>query len=235
MRSRRALVGLLVAGVHLALGGLLARPGPGRPRLPAPPATAARGPALVWLRLPSALPADTSPRPDRQTARDPRAATPRPSRPAVPVSLPPPADPDAATGRPGADAITARGLLERTTPGAPAAAAAAADAAAPLTPAASTPLDLRLPRGAAALARHPVDGLRDLTGRAPSVPLEARLAAALGSGRWTEERVDGDTVRLRDGGRCVTLRRPRAGQLDVIGDATRQLPWVSDGVKPCGP
>jgi hypothetical protein len=73
-----------------------------------------------------------------------------------------------------------------------------------------------------------------MTGRA-SVPVEAHLAAALGSGRWREERVDGDTVRLRDGERCVTLKRPRAQSLDPFGDAARARPWMSDGVKPCGP
>ncbi len=59
--------------------------------------------------------------------------------------------------------------------------------------------------------------------------LESLVAGAMGDGRWTEEHLDNDRVRFRNGPQCVEVQRTRAGQLGLGGAAFRDL-WAA---KPC--
>lgn len=235
---RRAALGALVAAVHLGLTVALWHLTPrGRTPPSGPRATTTARP-LTWLTLQPVIPSSPAGARPARTAEAPLSGR-RPDGPdRWPSGRPGPARPIAAAGRsqdipPGDPAHVPADDIAKT-PAPPAVGATADARPASVGPASAAPLDLRLPPGVAARTRHPVEGVAALTQRA-GVPLEARLAAALGSGRWTEERVDADTVRLRDGRRCVTLKRPRLSSLDPFSEATRRLPWVSDGVKDCGP
>ncbi|HZF80707.1 MAG TPA: hypothetical protein VEZ89_13060 [Rubrivivax sp.] len=57
----------------------------------------------------------------------------------------------------------------------------------------------------------------------PRPTLESRIAAAVGPGRLTEERIGPDRVRLRHGGQCIDLHRPRATALDPWNQSVSPL------------
>jgi hypothetical protein len=107
--------------------------------------------------------------------------------------------------------------------GTPLPAAAAASGAVPAT------LDLTLPRQPHAPWRERNPALDDpRSNTRPPAAVEARIAAALGDGRWQVERLDHDRVRYRSGSVCVIATRSRAGQLELAGGAFRELWAVSD-------
>ncbi len=60
---------------------------------------------------------------------------------------------------------------------------------------------------------------------------ESKLAGALGTGQWVEERLDNDRVRFRDGSRCVTMTRQRTAMLDPFN--SQRLPWLVSAPEPC--
>ena len=95
--------------------------------------------------------------------------------------------------------------------------------------AAPAPLDLTLPRQPHAPWRERNPALDDpRSNTRPPAAVEARIAAALGDGRWQVERLDHDRVRYRSGGRCIIAPRSRAGQIELAGGAFRDLWAVSD-------
>ncbi len=192
---------VLALHAALLLGLLSLRP------VPAPRASE-RAPVLTWvLPAPAPVPAaaptppPASPTPATQAPRPTPPAAARPSQAItwVPAPTPSPAAPSTA----------------------PQAAASAPAAAAPL------PLNLSLPRDAAAPWRQRNPALDDPRLARERRGLEDAIARAMGGdNRVIEERVDLDTVRIRSGNRCVLLKRSRAGQLDLGGGTYREL-WQS--------
>lgn len=182
----------------------------------------------LWLQMRGALPAPS--------AEPEPVAWLRLLQPAAPVARPAaPAVPGAPHPRP--LPTRAAATLEITPPaataGASAPTAAAADTPLPAAPVAvaSAPatLDLALPRQPQAPWRERNPALDDpRSNTRPSAAVEARIAAALGDGRWQVERLDPDRVRFRSGSRCVIATRSRAGQLELAGGAFRELWAVSE-------
>lgn len=132
----------------------------------------------------------------------------------------------------------AAGALLRDAPAGPADPRIGSDTApAPQTPSPATGpaveppapprLDLKLnPRfGDAGLKSNPA--VQAQIGRAPPRTLESRIAGAVGIGRWVEQRIDGDTIRLKNGDRCVLLVRSRIAQIDPMSPSARALPWMA--------
>lgn len=176
---------------------------------------------LAWMTARDPVP-DTSPMPRQLPltvwllAPPPAAAAARPAAAQRP-------------GRSGARAPTPAPASPAPDPGPATITAEPVPAAAitPPAPDAATPLDLRLPRGASTAGHQPLV-------TAPPRRLEDVVAQALGgSASWTEERVDNDTLRLRNGHRCVLLRRPHASAVDPMGTAGRSLPWQASTERPC--
>jgi hypothetical protein len=209
--SRRRLVpALVVLAAHALLLALWLQT-----RAPLSP-VAAGTEAVAWLRLlesaaPAAGPAEPA---EPGTARQ-RTARPSIVRPITPSAVtasptvPMAAEPPATAGH-----------------GAPPSAAAAAPAASGAAP---VTLDLTLPRQPQAPWRERNPALDDpRSNTRPPAAVEARIAAALGDGRWQVERLDHDRVRYRSGSLCVIATRSRAGQLELAGGAFRELWAVSD-------
>jgi hypothetical protein len=103
---------------------------------------------------------------------------------------------------------------------------------APADPASSTttdieappPLRLTLPSAALAAPRQPA--LDDPRGNTPISRFGARIAHDLGDdGRWIEERMDGDFVRLRRGNTCVNLHRGRGAALQPFNESVVPTLW----------
>lgn len=167
------------------------------------PLPAAEAEAVAWLRLlepaaPAVGPAEPG---------EPARTRPRTARATVRRAMAPPA-------------VTA-------SPAVPLAAeppaAAAASGAAPAT------LDLTLPRQPHAPWRERNPALDDpRSNTRPPAAVEARIAAALGDGRWHVERLDHDRVRYRHGSLCIIATRSRAGQIELAGGAFRDLWAVRD-------
>lgn len=193
---------------HLGLAGLLWRSLADVLREAARP----DGPVAVWLHGGATVPDRPAPAAAPRLPAHPPALLPRRSDPI------PAAAPAQAATEPVADPAPIRG------PG---------DAVVPPVPAepAALPLRLTLPRAAVAASAPPQAGAAR-----PAVPwtVESRIAAALGSGPWIEERLGEDQVRFRQGERCVTLKRPRHAGLDPFNASMHATPWISAGVEPCG-
>jgi hypothetical protein len=184
-----------------------------------PPPPAAEGEAVAWLRLLGpAAPAIGSAEPAEPGV--PGKTRPRPARAAAVRAITPPAVTATPTVPMAAEPAAAPG------PGTPLTAAATAPAASGAAPA---PLDLTLPRQPQAPWRERSPALDDpRSNTRPPATVEARIAAALGDGRWQVERLDHDRVRYRSGSRCIMATRSRAGQLELAGGAFRDLWAVSD-------
>jgi hypothetical protein len=204
----------LVLGLHLLLVALLLRLGTWTDRSLPPPT---RAPLLLWLPGPGPGPAaqTAAPRPPPSLRAAPVRAPssrPRASDPADPVAPASPAEPQAIT-------------MPAPAP------AGVPDAAASEPP---RPLNLALPRGAAARGRPDAPALTDARSNTPRATFESRLASALGGdGRWVEERIDTDLVRFRRGGRCVDVQRGRGDQLDPYNRAASLRPWSVGQPKDC--
>lgn len=207
--SRRRLVpALVVLAAHALLLALWLQT-----RGPLPPPAAE---AVAWLRLlEPAAPAVGPAVPAEPLA--PGSARPRTARAAVVRTMTPLAVTASPTAPMAAEPPATAGS------GAPLPAADAASGAAPAT------LDLTLPRQPHAPWRERNPALDDpRSNTRPPAAVEARIAAALGDGRWQVERLDHDRVRYRNGSLCVIATRSRAGQLDLAGGAFRDLWAVSD-------
>jgi hypothetical protein len=178
-------------------------------RGPLPPPAAE---AVAWLRLlepatPAVGPAEPA------EPGDPGPTRLRPARAAVVRAITP-------------SAITASPALPMA---AEPPAAAGSGAPLPAAGAAPAPLDLTLPRQPHAPWRERNPALDDpRSNTRPPAAVEARIAAALGDGRWQVERLDHDRVRYRSGSLCVIATRSRAGQIELAGGAFRDLWAVSD-------
>lgn len=205
---RRLLPALVVLAAHALLLALWLQT-----RRPLP---AAEAEAVAWLRLlepaaPAVGPAEPG-EPARTRPRTAHATVVRAiTKPAVTAS---PAVPMAAATPAAAGSST------------PLQAASAASAASGAAPAA---LDLTLPRQPHAPWRERNPALDDpRSNTRPPAAVEARIAAALGDGRWHVERLDHDRVRYRNGSLCVIATRSRAGQIELAGGAFRDLWAVRD-------
>lgn len=232
-RGTRPALALAILAGHGAL--LLAVPwGSARPPRGAMPAapSATQSPVMITLPPLPARGAAIAVAPPLTSA-----ATPAPQARALDRLRPPmrattqprPADPDA-TGPIDADNPTPA----RPTPPGPTAAPMAVAPSAPPTAvppatAASGPpaLDLTLPRGSASASRvNPALGLRYGAARPSSVEDHVARATA-GGGEWVPERLDDDTVRLRNGHTCIILKRSRGEVLDPFHLSQRPLPWMA--------
>ena len=206
--SRRRLVpALVVLAAHALLLSLWLQTRGLRP----PPAAEAE--PVAWLRLlEPAAPAVGPAEPGEQATTRPRTA-----RATIVRAMTPPAVTTSPTVPLAAETPATAGS------GAPLPAAPAASGAAPAT------LDLTLPRQPHAPWRERNPALDDpRSNTRPPAAVEARIAAALGDGRWQVERLDHDRVRYRNGSRCVIATRSRAGQIELAGGAFRDLWAVSD-------
>ena len=218
---RRAAVVVPVLLLHVMLLWLLTQSRPERADVKAAQATVPM--ALRWIetevtalprRLPKAVP---DPEPNKAAVRAPRqvsrAITTATSNSNSLTSLPPAVE---TSQRPDSAAL------------APEAAAASSSRPGPAT------LDLRLPRGTAAVPPPPrPSSLATQDGRANSArpSFGEKLAEALGSDdRRTEEGWGDGRIRIRQGADCVIVEESRAGQLDPMSQTTRPSPR---GVKPC--
>jgi hypothetical protein len=86
------------------------------------------------------------------------------------------------------------------------------------------PLRLTLPSAAASAARQPA--LDDPRANTPISRFGARIAHDLGDdGRWVEERMDADFVRLRRGNTCVNLHRGRGAALQPFNESAAPTLW----------
>jgi hypothetical protein len=86
------------------------------------------------------------------------------------------------------------------------------------------PLRLTLPSLADAARRQPA--LDDPRGNTPVSGVGARITNDLGGdGRWVEERMDADTVRLRRGNTCINLHRNRTAGCQPFDEASAPTPW----------
>ncbi len=84
------------------------------------------------------------------------------------------------------------------------------------------PLRLTLPSD---LASRPL-ALDDPRGNTPISRFGARIANDLGGdGRWVEERMDADFVRLRRGNTCINLHRNRTAGRQPFDEASAPTPW----------
>lgn len=204
-RVRGGALGLLVLGLHLALGlalqQLLLRHAPHGP--------AAAMPVHVWItRTGPDQPAPPA-RPDRaarlphQTAPRPHELPPRPARRAEPqaIGLPPPAPVSGAAP--------------------PAPATAEAPAPGPSAPAPPAPLNLALP-GRPASAPVPHAWTRQ-DPRVHDAPQDAgeRMARTLGTDLTLRTARRGDGFELRRGGDCVQVQPSRAGQIFMPDGSAR--------------
>lgn len=96
---------------------------------------------------------------------------------------------------------------------------------------ATAPLNLELPRGAAAPWRERSPALDE--GRAPGgqQTLEARIARALGgSDQIIETRLADGSVRLQRGHKCVVARSSLAGETDGFNTSSQMRPRL---IRPC--
>jgi hypothetical protein len=86
------------------------------------------------------------------------------------------------------------------------------------------PLRLTLPDAASAAARQPA--LDDPRGNTPISRFGARIAHDLGDdGRWVEERMDADFVRLRRGNTCINVHRGRGAALQPFNQSAAPTLW----------
>jgi hypothetical protein len=209
--SRRRLVpALVVLAAHALLLALWLQT-----RAPLPP-PAADTEAVAWLRLLQS----TAPAAGPAGPAEPGTTRPRTARPTTARAL----TPSAVIASPTVPLAAEPSAAADSGPSPSAAAAApAASGAAPVT------LDLTLPRQPLASWRERNPALDDpRSNTRPPAAVEARIAAALGDGRWQVERLDHDRVRYRSGNLCFIAKRSRAGQLELAGGAFRELWAVSD-------
>jgi hypothetical protein len=170
-------------------------------------------PPRPWaeLRLIPARPVDT---PAPQPAASP--ITPRftaPAAPAVPLPIP---SPIPSLIPPGLDLPAAPEISP------PAATEAPHDAT----------LRLALPHAADAASRQPA--LDDPRGNTPISRIGARIANDLGGdGRWVEERMDADFVRLRRGNTCINLHRARGAVLNPFNESAAPTAWGAEPAYRC--
>jgi hypothetical protein len=134
----------------------------------------------------------------------------------APVPLPAPTQ---TTGTQEASASNDR-AQPATNTGAQSVDASPAPAVAPAAPLnLSLPRDRFTPKTAQAIAVE-----RQIGGR-QSLSVETRIAATLGPGQWTEERLDPDRIRFKNGNTCVTAQRARIDQLDPFYAREHPNPW----------
>ena len=144
----------------------------------------------------------------------------RPAPPTAPMPVMPPAAPqphlsDAVPTTEPVPAAASPDLIEPST------ADALPDAP---TPQPSAPLRLTLPDLADAARRQPA--LDDPRGNTPVSRFGQHIANDLGGdGRWAEERMDADTVRLRRGNTCINLHRNRTAGRQPFDEASAPTPW----------
>lgn len=203
---------LLVLGLHaLALLGL------SQAYRQRPPPNARASSASLELRL-------LAPRPESRQQPPTTITLAPPPRPELAAPLTPPDTPPQPTADASPGAPSSMRLLADGAPAAPAASASAASAA--------TPLKLDLPRGALQAADSmAAQATRDPRSNSPRLSVEARIAAALGGGTITEERLLDGRLRMRNGrGGCVLLEQPRVAQLNPMDERWRNQPWTA---KPC--
>jgi hypothetical protein len=214
-QRHRAGAAALVLAAHLLALMLLARLAAWGDR---EPHVAAQPPLVVQLlrlappqRAMEAVPARVAP------TRRPEVTKPLPKP--VPASVPVPAP--APTAPP--QAISP--------PAGPAPAATAAIPPAPAAPASATappPLNLALPRRAAAPWRQRLPALDDPRSNTARATFEDQLREAMGGdGRWALERIDEDHIHYRNGSTCVDIRRSRAEQLDGFNRGFSPKPWLA--------
>jgi hypothetical protein len=207
-RRQRLVPALIVLGAHALLLSLWLRD---RGPLQAPDREAE---PVAWLRLlQPTVPVDRPPETAATGPRGPRGG----ARTAATLAI---------TPQPAAVSRAAPTAAEPPS-------AAAASTPLPAWPHTAAPpqasLDLSLPRQPNAPWRDRNPALDDpRSNTRPPAAVEARIAAALGDGRWHVERLDNDRVRFRSGSRCVIATRSRAGQIELAGGAFRDLWAVSD-------
>jgi len=163
-------------------------------------------------------PAGNAPRDWSELRIIPARPAPTPSVASTPVTPPPSARPRTAQADPSAE------LAPATTPPDTAEPATADGAAAAPTPQPPAPLQLTLPDLADAARRQPA--LDDPRGNTPVSRFGQHIANDLGGdGRWAEERMDADTVRLRRGNTCINLHRNRTAGRQPFDEASAPTPW----------
>jgi len=200
---------LLVAALHgLLLLGLWRLP-VWQGDAPPPPEPAA---VIVWLAgapQPRVLPAPAPPAAPPQPPV--RAARPLPAPQAA--TAPAPAAVETVARRP-AEPVAQPQAITLPTP-------AREDAADPVPPA-TAPLNLELPRGAAALWRGPNAALEQARQTGSRMTLEDRIAQVLGgSDQIIETRMANGSVRLQRGPHCVIARPSLAGETDPFNASSR--------------
>ncbi len=223
---RAAVIGAVLA-LHLLLIGNLP---PLRIRHDRGTKAAAPGATISWLLQPAPLPSLSVP--SRQQMADaalaPAAARRTPVKPVRrPVEAPAPtATPTVPDAR-------------RLPPASTAAPSSAPYAPAPSPPVARipspAPLNLVLPKGAAArfTARSPA--LTDPRANSIRETLESAVASAMGDATpWTVEIVDDDHRLMRRGSECVTVERTKADQLEPFNrTGFGGRPWLVGPSRKC--
>jgi hypothetical protein len=137
-----------------------------------------------------------------------------------PQTPPQPAEGQAETGSGSGTGLPSGADLARATD-------AQGTAATAVTPAsaASAPLKLTLPPRQASPGPSMTDGvLNDARSNIAPKPLESRLAAVMGDGRWTMESLGEGRKRYRRGAQCIETRPARGNQIDPFNAAVRNAP-----------
>jgi hypothetical protein len=208
---------LLVAALHgLLFLGLWRLPG-WQVDAPTPPEPAA---VIVWLPgapQPRVLPPSAAPPASPRPTPRPALAK-RPLPPPVAATAPALAVVEAVARRPAEPAAKPQATTLPTP---------AREAAADPAPPGTAPLNLELPRGAAAPWRGPNAALEQARQTGSRMTLEDRIAQVLGgSDQVIETRLADGSVRLQRGPHCVIASPSLAGETDPFNASSRMRPRV---------